>query len=225
MGISKKDLIEGIRKDLGLDDEKLNESYVAMPKKYNLNTELLSTKAKTAHNELYNKYIDGLNRASAELDTADKKQDLRAYHDTKRREIYNLNGVYLHELFFANISDVHSEITMDTLTFMRLERDFGTFDNWQYDFVANAMTPTNGWAVCAYSTFLQRYINFFVHNHDGYIPLGCYPVIVVDVWEHAYFRDYLTDRKAYVYAMMKELQWDVIEERFKRAEKIAEALR
>ena len=51
------------------------------------------------------------------------------------------------------------------------------------------------------------------------------PVIVIDVHEHAYFRDYLNDRKAYVYAMMKELRWDVIEERFKRADGIAATLR
>lgn len=223
--VTKKDLISGIRKDLGLDEEALVESYVALPKKYDLNTELLSTKAKSTHDDLYKDYIDSLNRVSAELDGADKKNDMREYHDIKRREISTLNAVHLHELFFANVSDVYSEIAMDTLSFMRLERDFGNFDRWQYDFVANAMTPRNGWAVCAYSTFLQKYINFFVDGHDGCIPVGCYPVVVIDVWEHAYYRDYLTDRKAYVYAMMKELQWDVIEERFKRAERIAEALR
>lgn len=223
--ITEETLIEGIRKDLGLDDQVLDESYVALAKNYDLNTELLSTKAKAAHEELYKAYVDNLNRANAELDAADKKDDLREYQDTKKREVFNLNAVHLHELFFANISDVYSEITMDTLTFMRLERDFGTFDRWQYDFVANALTPKNGWAVCGFSTFLQRYINVFIDGHSNCIPAGFYPVIVVDVWEHAYFRDYMTDRKSYVYAMMKELQWDVIEERFKRADKIAEALR
>ena len=203
----------------------INESYAAVPKKYDLNTELLSTKAKHAHKEIYQNHIEKLNRVSAEQDGVNRQEDFARYHDLKKREIFELNAVYLHELFFANISDVHSEITMDTLTFMRLERDFGNFDSWQYDFVANAMSSTSGWAVCAYSTFLQRYINFFVDGNDGCIPVGCYPVIAIDVWEHVYFRDYLDDKKSYVYAMMKELQWDVIEERFKRAEKIAGAMR
>lgn len=226
-----KDLIKGIRKDLGLETESvtgskyLNEAYVAMPKQYDLPTELLSKKAKTAHKNLYQGYIEELNRISAELDAVNRKDDFRRYRDLKRAEIYNLNAVYLHELFFANVSDVHSEITMDTLSYMRLERDFGNFNDWQYDFVANAMGKGNGWAVCAYSTYLRKYINFFVQSHDDSIPVGCYPVIVVDVWEHAYFRDYLENRKAYVYAMMKELNWEVIEERFKRAERIGDALR
>lgn len=226
--ITNEELIKGIRRDLGFDkgaDKHLNESYVAMPKQYDFPTELLSKKAKTTHKDLYAKYVENLNRISAELDGVDRKREVRRFHDLKRAEIFNLNAVYLHELYFANISDVYSEITMDTLSYMRIERDFGTFDKWQYDFVAAAMANKNGWAVCAYSTFLQKYINFFVEDHDASIPIGCYPVVVLDVWEHAFFRDYLDDRRAYIYAMMKELNWEVIEERFKRAERIGDALR
>jgi len=131
----------------------------------------------------------------------------------------------MHELYFANISDVHSEITVDSLSYMRVSRDFGTFDAWQYDFAAAAQGHGNGWAVTAYSMFLRRYINFFVSEHDKGVLLGCYPVIVIDVHEHAYYRDYMDDKKAYIYAMMKELSWKTIEERFKRAEMMGEALR
>jgi Fe-Mn family superoxide dismutase len=57
------------------------------------------------------------------------------------------------------------------------------------------------------------------------VPFGTYPVIVMDTWQHAYYRDYLKDIKTYTYGMMKQLNWNVIEKRFNKAEKIADALR
>lgn len=228
---SKNIISNQIKKDLGLIDESaslIEESYVAMPKTYSLQTEFLSAKAKKSHFDLYNKYIDAVNSASAKLDVADKSEassNGSAFRFLKSKEVFNLNAVYLHELFFANISDLDSDITMDSLAYMRLSRDFGTFDNWQNDFIATAMSARNGWAVCAYSTFLKKYINFFVDSHDQGILMGCYPVIVLDMWEHSYFKDYMDEKKTYIYAMMKEFDWEVIEERVKRADKISEALR
>ena len=223
--VSFKDIAENIRADLGLVDKDLNESYAALSKKYDLPTEMLSAKAKESHRALYDAYTKELTRISAELDAVDTKNSVRKYHELKWEEIFNINAVYLHELYFANISDMQSEIGMDSLAYMRLTRDFGTFDKWQFDFVASAQGVSNGWAVCAYSTYLRRFINFYVDSHNNNIPVGCYPVIVLDMWEHAYFKDYMTDKKAYIYSMMKELNWTVIEERFKRADKIGAALR
>ena len=124
-------------------------------------------------------------------------------------------------MFFENIDDLDSIITMDTLAFLRLERDFGTFDAWQKDFIACAMSARNGWAVTVYNTFLKRYINVVVDLHNINIPFSSFPVIVLDMWEHSYYRDYLNDKKSYIFAMMKELDWNAIDKRFKRAEKIA----
>ena len=147
-----------------------------------------------------------------------------AYRSLKIDESYNLNAVWLHELFFANMSDVHSEIMADSMAYMRLERDFGTFDDWQIDFIANGMSSRNGWAICGYHMFLQRYVNFFIDAHDQHVPMGVYPVIVIDMWEHAFTKDYLEHKKDYLIGQMKELNWQIIESRFERAEKIANAL-
>jgi Fe-Mn family superoxide dismutase len=75
------------------------------------------------------------------------------------------------------------------------------------------MAAGNGWAVCGYHTFLKKYINVPISHHSGDIPLGFYPVIVVDMWEHAYARDYLTDKKSYLIAQMREINWEVCEDR------------
>ncbi len=208
--------------------EKLDEAYVAEPKVFKQVSEFSTQKTKDAHESLYKGYVTTLNKISAEMDAVDRNaadSKHSDYRSLKLDEVYNLNATWLHELYFANAFDPHSEITMDSLSYMRLERDWGTFEDWQRDFMACAMSAGSGWAVCGYHTFLQRYVNTVVSHHSGDIMLGLYPVIVVDMWEHAYFRDYLTDKKSHLIARMREFNWSVIEDRFKKAESMAQVLK
>ena len=226
--VTDKEIIDSIRESLSLDEshkdgEVINEAYVTQAKKFELSTEFLSEKNKVAHQELFDGYVDTLNRVSAELDTADREaanSNNSTYRSLKIDEIYNLNAAFLHGLFFDNVSDPQSKITMDSLTYMRLERDFGTFDEWQKDFIACAMSSRSGWAVTVYNTFLKRYMNVCVDLHNISIPFSSHPVIVLDMWEHSYYRDYLNDKKTYIFAMMKELDWEKIEDRIKKVEKM-----
>jgi len=230
MSFTNKDLKENIRKSLSFDQDKeqLAEAYVAQQKQFNLSTELLSQANKDNHIELYQKYIENFNRISAELDTADRSDvnsNNSQYRSLKIDETYNMNAAYLHELYFANISDLHSEIAMDSLSYMRLSRDFGTFDAWQKDFIACCSASRCGWAMTYLNTYTQSYMNVPVDLHSLEVPVGCYPIIVMDVWQHAYYKDYLKDVKTYTYAMMKQLNWHVIESRFRKAENVLLALR
>jgi Fe-Mn family superoxide dismutase len=237
--MSKKNILEGLDLDKTIRDAlsrsaavkevgKINESYVAEPKPFKQVSEMVSQKTKEAHTTLYREYVDTLNNVSAQLDTADRGASNSKHSDfrsLKLDEAYNLNAVWLHELYFANCYDPHSEIVMDSIAYIKLQRDFGTFEDWQRDFIACAMAAGNGWAVCGYHTFLKKYINVPISHHSGDIPLGFYPVIVVDMWEHAYARDYLTDKKSYLIAQMREINWEVCEDRFKRAEAIGVAVK
>ena len=231
--IKNSEIVNIIRDSLGVNKEEkqtetLSESYVAQVKPFDLNTEFLSQKNKVAHRELYDGYVSSFNRVSAELDAVDRESanlNHSAYRSLKIDEAYNLNALWLHELYFSNVSDLRSEIAMDSLSYMRLERDFGSFDAWQKDFIACAMSARNGWVVTGYNMYLQRYVNTIVDLHSLNHMFGVFPVIVLDVWEHAYYRDYLRDRKTYVFAMMKELDWGVIGTRFSKAEKIGNAMR
>lgn len=226
--IKNADVIKAINEKLGTGKEQLDEALVAQQKNFNLPTEFQSAATKKAHDGLYQGYLENFNRISAELDTVnrdDVKSNGSQYRSLRLDETYNMNAVYLHELYFANISDLASNISMDTLTFMRLSRDFGDFDKWQADFIACCLASRCGWAITYYNIFTQTYMNTFVDLHSQNIPVGCIPIIVMDVWQHAYYRDYLSDVKTYTYAMMKELNWSVIEDRIKRAERVAQALK
>jgi len=203
---------------------KLDEALVHEIKPFKQVSEFVSQKTKTAHEELYKGYVESFNRISAELDTVERL-DVNSRHSQFRNlkldETWNLNALWLHELYFSNCFDPHSEIVMDSLSYMRLERDFGTFEDWQRDFIACALSSRVGWVVCGYHTFLRKYINIMIDEHSGNVPIGFYPLIVVDMWEHAYYRDYLTDKKSYLISQMREFNWNVIDERVKKAEGIA----
>jgi len=216
------DVKKVIRDALGLCDKpRIDESYVVQAKVYDLRTDLLSDKTKQAHQALLEGYVDSLNTVSAKLDSADRSDANTTdsgFRSLKIDETYNLNASFLHAYYFENIADPNSKITMDSLAYLRLARDFGTFEDWQKDFIACAMSARNGWAVTVYNGFLQRFVNVVVDLHSLNVPFFAYPVIVLDCWEHAYFRDYLDDRKKYIFAMMKQFNWDIIERRFKRAD-------
>lgn len=68
-------------------------------------------------------------------------------------------------------------------------------------------------------------MNCAIDLHSEQVPVGMYPVIVMDVWQHAYYRDYLKDVNSYMSAMMKQLRWNVIEKRFEKADKILNIVR
>lgn len=196
----------------------LKEALIALPKSFVLKTSKLSAKTKAAHERLYHGYVSNFNRASAELDSA-SRQDVVKFRDLKLNETYNLNSVKLHELYFGNISDLQSQIHRDSLPYMRLSRDWGTFDNWQMDFVASCEAAREGWGVVYYDPFKDRYLHAVIDSHSQNIPLCGIPILVLDMWSHAYFEDFLENKGAYINAMMREINWQIVEARMVIAER------
>ena len=228
-----KDALSGHARTLGISPPKrepidLTEAIALSPKTYPQTTERATQKTKDNHKALYENYIEIYNSVSAQLDSVDKldvSSNYSPYVSLKAAEAFNSNAVWLHELFFANCFDPNSEVYRDSVPFMKLERDFGSFENWQRDFIAAAMGAGEGWVVTAWHLHERRYVNLVINGHSDSVTLGAYPAIVLDMWSHAYYRDYLSDKRSYIVAMMRELNWGVIEQRFAKCEKVAEALK
>lgn len=200
----------------------LTEAMFAMPRSFLLKTERLSSTLKQAHESFYKNCVEAFNKIGPAMDAASTEsadENSSAFRSLKLDELSTLNAVKLHELYFSNISDVASEISIDTLPYMRLARDFGSFEKWQFNFMACAMSSGSGWAVTYYEPYRNTYINGVIDGNNLNIPLGAIPIVVMDLWEHAYQRDYGNDKKAYLVAMMRELNWNVIEARMMVAEK------
>jgi len=217
-----------IKDTLDVGKKPLNESFMAQPKQFTVKTDFLSPGNVQNHIDLYEGYVENFNKTSIQLDSADRSNvnsNNSPYRAYKIDETFNMNGAYLHELYFANIGDSQSRITMDSLSYMRLNRDFGSFDDWQRDFIACGMASRCGWVVTYLNMFTQSYMNCAIDLHSENVPVGMYPVVVMDVWQHAYYRDYLKDVNSYMSAMMKQLRWPVIEKRFEKADKIINIVR
>jgi len=202
----------------------ISEAVYLIAKPFILKTEKLSAFTKDNHFSLYRNYIESLNQISPKIDTVNKVMDsLNPTNSEFRRlkldEQSNFNGVKLHELYFSNISDLNSQIRADSLPFIRLSKDFGTFEQWQLDFRSCGMVALEGWAICYYDPYSKKYANCVVEKHSENIPVMGIPVIAVDTFHHAWFKDYSGDKKGYLNGMLQELNWSVIEQRMMIAER------
>lgn len=228
--ITDKEILQVIQETLGkpkVSRKILNEAYVLQPKKYDIQTDVLSEKSIAANIQDFEDTVKIVNEVSAKLDTVDRT-DLNAkdsaFRELKAAETYNLNNAFLTSLHFDNIADPTSKVSMDSLAYIRLSRDFGSFEDWQKDFIACALSARDGYVVTVYNGSLNRYMNVMIDDCQVGMMANCFPVICLSVRERNYFRDYLNDRRSYVFAMMKELRWSLIEKRIKRADKVAKLL-
>ena len=223
MKIFDKTIKKAVRETL-----KLDESLVAQKKTFEIKSDFLSAANVENHISLYENYVETFNRISAQLDSVSREEvnsNHSTYKNLKHDETFNLNAAYLHELYFANVGDLSSKITMDSLSYIRLSRDFGSFDSWQKDFIACCQSSRCSWAVTYLNTYTQTIMNCVIDLHSQNVPVGMYPIIVMDLWQHAYYKDYLKDSKTYVAAMMKQFRWPVIEKRIEKSDKIVRILR
>ena len=233
MAIRDEDILKIINETFSaakpdVDNALLTESaYVLQPKSYSIETDVLSSKSLNANIADFENTVKVVNEISAKLDSVDRSSANykdSEYRELKNAEAVNISDAFLTSLYFDNIADPASQITMDSLSYMRLARDFGTFEEWQKDFIACAMSARNGFAVTVYNGSLNRYMNLMVDDSGQGMLHNCYPVICLSVKESSYFRDYLDDRRSYVFAMMKEFRWPLIEKRIKKADKLARLL-
>lgn len=202
----------------------ISEAVYLIAKPFILKTEKLGTFTKDNHFNLYRSYIESLNHISPKIDTINKVMDSMNPNDSEFRRLkldeqHNFNGIKFHELYFSNISDLNSQIRADSIPFIRLSKDFGTFEQWQLDFRSCGMVATEGWAICYYDPYSKKYFNCVVEKHTENVPVLGIPVIVVDTWHHAWFKDYNADKKGYLNGMLQELNWSVIEQRMMIAER------
>lgn len=213
-------LLEAVKKK---GKQVIKEALVLIPKSFVLRTEYMSQITKENHFKLYKSYVDNFNIISAKLDSVSRDDAERPNNSEYRRlkvdEQHNLNGTKLHELYFNNISDLHSEIRMDSIPFMRLSRDWGTFESWQFDFRACGLAATEGWAVLYWEPFKQRYLNTFIEKHSENVPVMGIPVLVIDTWHHAWFHDHPGDKLNYLNSMLVEVNWSMVEARMAIAER------
>jgi Fe-Mn family superoxide dismutase len=176
-----------------------------------------SDKALNTHFKLYQGYVTNTNLLSDTLAklSASGKDRSPEYAELKRRFGWEFDGMRLHEYYFENLGGKNSLDTGSDL-YARIEKDFGSYDNWKADFVSTGVMRGIGWAVLYLDPQSGRLMNVWINEHDVGHLAGGSPILIMDVFEHAYMIDYLTDRAQYIDAFFKNIKWDVVSERYNK---------
>ena len=168
------------------------------------------------HDILYAGYVNKTNEIREKLDKVDVKTANATYGDfreLKVEETFAVNGVRLHENYFDVMGGKGGEPSGDILQL--LKDDFGGWDTWKAE-VEAAGVSARGWVVTAFDWEDYKIHVYLcdVHNQGGI--WNATPLVVLDVYEHAYFLDYGTKRKDYITQWFANIDWNWVNERVKR---------
>ncbi len=182
----------------------------------------ISKKNIEEHFKLYAGYVKNTNlimEKMAEL-RADSEKNAYMIGELQRRFGFEFDGMSNHEYYFKSLEGGHSDLSAGDLKSM-IESQFGSFDTWLATFTAMAMTRGVGWAMLYYDHHAGQLVHAWVEEqHLGHLT-GLQPVLALDIWEHAYVYDYATsEKKKYIEAFFKNLNWSVIEKNFMEAKKL-----
>jgi len=166
------------------------------------------------HFTLYQGYVTNTNK---ELDTLsamlkEGKVGTTEFAEVKRRLGWEFNGMRLHELYFDNLGG-KSPLDKNSKLAKKLIEGFGSIENWEKEFRATATMMGIGWTILYQDNTNGNIINFWINEHDTAHPAGCTPLLVLDVFEHAYIRDYGLKRADYIEVFFKNINWSVVESR------------
>jgi len=172
-----------------------------------------------AHFTLYQGYVKKLNEIWSMLGSADKSHpnySFDPYSELRRREPVAFNGTYLHEDYFDNLTPT-GEPSAELKK--AVSASFGSWDNWIQDFKANGGSA-HGWVQLVWDPHNKMALNNLIHTeHHAGLFTGVRPLLVMDVWEHAYFFDYQTKKADYMTTFLNNVNWTVVNERFDKASK------
>lgn len=171
------------------------------------------------HWGLYKGYVTQSNALQKELAAMRERGEggSLAYADRRRRFGFEYCGMVLHEYYFGNLA-VGQTLDGKGALATAIAANFGSVDAWKADFAATGKTRGIGWAVLYYDPATGGLTNHFIQLHeDGNVP-GFQPILVLDVFEHAYMVDHRAGgRPAYIDAFLANVAWDVAEARFAAA--------
>jgi Fe-Mn family superoxide dismutase len=176
------------------------------------------------HFKLYEGYVKETNRLSEKIweylkDGKVDQEEMPAYSELTRRLGFEYNGVVLHEYYFGNLSKSGTPAPRkDSAFYKAAEAGFGSYDIWKADFVSIGKMRGVGWAICFQDPKRGRLANHWVTLHEIGNVAGFDPVLVMDVWEHAFLLDYKpADRPKYIEAFFANVDWNVVEKRLTSA--------
>jgi Fe-Mn family superoxide dismutase len=168
------------------------------------------------HFTLYQGYVTNTNKVSEILGQMlkDGKTGTPEYAELKRRFGWEFDGMRLHEYYFENLGG-KVPLGRDSKLAKQIQAEFGSYEDWEKDFRATGAMRGIGWVVLYEDASAGRLFNVWINEHDVSHPAGCNPLLIMDVFEHAFMIDYGLKRADYIEAFFKNINWKVVESRYK----------
>ena len=191
------------------------------PKQFNLSgLKGISDQTLEMHFKLYEGYVKETNNLQEKIaailkDGKVDQEEMPAYSELKRRLGFEYNGMVLHEYYFGNLKrDGGGQPPAKSSFAKAATSSFGNYDVWKTDFVGIGKMRGVGWAICYQDPTNDRLSNHWISLHEIGNVAGYNPVLVMDVWEHAFLLDYKpAERAKYIDAFFANVDWKVIEDR------------
>jgi superoxide dismutase, Fe-Mn family len=192
-----------------------------LPYSYNSLEPYIDERIMRLHYEKHHKgYVDGLNKAEKEIQKAREYNNYDLIKHWERELAFNGSGHYLHTLFWYVMSPKGGGKPKGQLL-QRIERDFGSFQTFKQQFSAVAKQVEGvGWAILVWSPRSHRLEILQAEKHQNLTQWGTIPLLVIDVWEHAYYLQYENKREQYINQWWNVVNWDYVSKRFKEAKKL-----
>ncbi len=188
------------------------------PKPFAYDTTTVSQKQFNEHVKLYEGYVSKINQIDAELEKNPNEKEANAtyskYRCLKKGKSYALNGVILHEAYFQNLGNKKTAPLVRSAEI--INQSFDSYENWEKDFIA-CCKAARGWCIFVYEQRTNSFCNILLDSHDDGMVCLAYPLLVMDMYEHAYFLDYGINKDEYIRNFLDAVDWRVVE---KRAEKL-----
>jgi Fe-Mn family superoxide dismutase len=182
----------------------------------------ISDKTLEMHFKLYEGYVKETNNLTERItdfisDGNVDQEEMPAYSELTRRLGFEYNGMVLHEYYFDNMTSSGSGDPAKASEFVKAaEASFGSYDIWKTDFVGIGKMRGVGWAMCYQNPANGRLSNHWITLHETGNVAGFVPILVMDVWEHAFLLDYKpAERPKYIEAFFSNIHWDAVEKRLK----------
>lgn len=168
------------------------------------------------HFKLYEGYVNNTNALLSKLQnlTAEKKDRTPEFAGLKRMLSWEFDGMILHELYFDNLGG-NGEPVKDSPLYQAIVHQFGSYDEWKQEFIATGLLRGIGWVVLYQDPHTQQLTNMWINEHDKGHLAGGTPLLIMDVFEHAYITQYGLDRVKYIDAFFQNINWDVVNKRFR----------
>ncbi len=170
------------------------------------------------HFALYQGYVANFNKLDETLYGMEKEGKFEGpgFSEMNRRLGWEFDGMRLHEYYFGNMTKEKKELGEDSELSKKIKEEWGSPEAWEKDFKGMGAMRGIGWVVMYFDRMANRLFNVWINEHDAGHFAGCIPILVMDVFEHAFMLDYGTKKAGYIEAFWNAIDWDVVEDRFSK---------